>query len=259
MSWMKSLQLAKAVAGKRWFGGEDQADAGLPMGAKVGSLLSFKVGPFLRATGSLVARPDSRAQVVSISRVRVPIAGAIHRLYSVRGDASGDAPEAFVEVFSDEHGVVQELTYYRRLLRLIPATAEEQAMYTGEAGQGLGQATFTVWREQLSGLCEEAALDAVFGGEDQVEYVRSVGSGSVEFVAPYQGIENRIDDKTGEHGLQQEVVFMPYERTLDGGAIEKLLISTEIVKDRDGDAGAREIHVDFMVGLSLTKEDVMIQ
>lgn len=259
MSWMKSLQLAKAVAGKRWFGGEGDADAGLPMGAKVGSLLSFKVSPFLRAMGSFVVRPDSHAQVVSISRVRVPIAGAIHRFYSVRGDAAGDAAEAFVEVFSDEHGVVQELTYYQRLLRLVPATAEDQAMYTGEAGQGLGQATFAVWREQLSGVREDAVLDAVFGQGDRVEFVRSVGGAPVEFVAPYQGIENRIDDKVGDHGLQQEVVFMPYERALDGGAVEKLLISTEIVKDRDGDAGAREIHVDFMVGLSLTKEDVMIQ
>lgn len=257
---MKSLQLARAVAGKRWFDHLQPADASVPMGAKVGSLLTFKVGPFLRAAGSLVTKPDSRAQVVSISRVRVPVDGAIHRLYSARGDAAADAPEAFVEVFTDAKGVLQELAYYCRLLRVIPTSAEEQAAYMGEGGQGLGQATFTIQREQLAAAgASPTVLDDVFAGADCIEYVRSAGEQSIEFVAPYQGIENRIDDRSGEHGLQQEVVFMPYERTLAGGVVEKLVIATEIVKDRDGDAGAREIHVDFMIGLTLAKEDVMIQ
>ncbi len=52
---------------------------------------------------------------------------------------------------------------------------------------------------------------------------------------------------------------MPYARALNGGAQEQLLICTEIVSDRDGDAGAREIHVDFMIGLALTPDGVLVQ
>jgi hypothetical protein len=259
VSWANALQLATAVAGKR-FGREQAADTAAPLGARIGSVLSFKIGPFVRASGSLVVQPQHLERVVSISRLRVPIDGAIHRLYTSRGDADTETAEAFVEVYSDAGGAVQELAYYRRLLRLIPTSADDQAAYTGESGQGLGQATFSLWQQQMSGVgLDQRVIEEAFAQSETIEYLRSAGEPGVEFIPPYVGIENRIDESSGATGLRQEVVFMQYERTLSGGSVEKLLISTEVVKDRNGDVGAREIHVDFMAGLALAKEDVMVQ
>ena len=71
----------------------------------------------------------------------------------------------------------------------------------------------------------------------------------------------RVFDAIGEHGLKQEIYFMPYVRnfgaTNDG--TEYLLISTEIVESQDGDPAKRAIHVDFMIGLPLEKERLSVQ
>lgn len=262
MSWTQALRHAKAFVHKR-IGGADgtanaTADAGAPLGAAVGSLLTLKVNTFLRASGSLVGLPPASNRVVSISRLRVPLDGAVHRLYTSRGDAGGD--ESFVQVWTDAEGEPCEIAYFRRLLRLIPTTAEEQAAFMGEGGQGLGQTTFGVARAQVEGLgLDPALIEAAFGEAEGLEYTRCAGDETVDFIAPYSGVENRIDDRSGETGLRQDIVFMPYRRTLPTGQEEQLLISTEIVRDRNGDAGAREIHVDFMVGLVLTKEGVVVQ
>ena len=96
------------------------------------------------------------------------------------------------------------------------------------------------------------------GDEPALQYTRAAGSAEVPHVQPFRGSENRVDDTQGVNGLRQEVVFMPYELTLAGGAREQLLICTEILKEQDGQA-QREIHVDFMVGLVLSSTDVTIQ
>jgi len=261
VSWANAVQLAKAAIAKHTGVGveKDRADVGVPLGARVGTVLTMKVTPFLRAQDSLVVGPEQFNQVVSISRLRVPMQGTVHRLYTSRGD-DGVEKERFLQVYCDAVGDVQELVYFTRLLRLIPVTAEDQAQFTGEGGSGLGQTTFSVWREQLNGQgIPEAVLARAFGQADSIDYVRCAGSEDQDFVSPYSGEENRIDDRQGNRGLHQEVVFMPYRRLLGSGAEEQLLIETEIVTDQDGDQGKRDIHVDFMVGLVLPKEGVMAQ
>lgn len=238
------------------------ADAGVPMGARVGSLLTFKVAPFLRASDSLVPAlkaGETQQQIVSISRLRVPMKGAVHRFYVMRGD-DGVGDERFLQVFTDAAGEVKELVYFDRLLRLIPQSRDEQDAYMGANQQGLGCASFSLYRSQFDGLdIDEAQLARAFGDADTLVYERCVGDASVEFMEPFRGVENRIDDSVGERGLRQQVVFMPYRRQLAGGGEEQLLVSTEVIQDQDGDAGRRELHVDFMVGLVLTKEGVMVQ
>ena len=52
---------------------------------------------------------------------------------------------------------------------------------------------------------------------------------------------------------------MPYVRTLPDGGREYLLITTEIVESVDGDANRRGIHVDFVVGIPIEQERIVIQ
>ena len=258
MSWTTAIGRARAFLGK----GKpaEREDAGLPLGGQIGSLVKFRVSSFLRAAGSLVPMPEDGQQVQSISRLRVDIQGTVHRYYLERGDG-GRGNERFLQVYTDVTGAVTELVYFTRLLRLYPTSPEEQSAYLGEDGRGLGEVSFSLSCGQLETLDLDpqvlaAAMPQPDGGD--VPYIRAAGPADAHHVQPFRGLENRIDDTQGIHGLRQEVVFMPYERTLAGGAREQLLISTEILKDQDGQA-QREIHVDFMVGLVLTSADVTIQ
>jgi hypothetical protein len=61
------------------------------------------------------------------------------------------------------------------------------------------------------------------------------------------------------HGLRQEMFFMPYVRNLPDGGREYLLITTEIVESVDGDANRRGIHVDFVVGIPIEQERIVVQ
>jgi hypothetical protein len=53
--------------------------------------------------------------------------------------------------------------------------------------------------------------------------------------------------------------FMPYVRELAGGGREYLLITTEIIESVDGDAAKRGIHVDFVIGIPVEQERIVIQ
>jgi hypothetical protein len=53
--------------------------------------------------------------------------------------------------------------------------------------------------------------------------------------------------------------FMPYVRRLADGSREYLLITTEIVESVDGDANKRGIHVDFVIGIPMEQERIVIQ
>jgi hypothetical protein len=149
--------------------------------------------------------------------------------------------------------------YCTQLARIIPETADDQDAYTGAAGYGLGDAGYTLWREQLADTLDDASLATVFGSADRVEYTRDAGAPDAQFVAPFHGRETRIDDAEGVHGLRQEMYFMPYVRKLADGSREYLLITTEIVESVDGDASKRGIHVDFVIGIPLEQERVVIQ
>jgi hypothetical protein len=52
---------------------------------------------------------------------------------------------------------------------------------------------------------------------------------------------------------------MPYARQLGDGSKEYLLITTEIVQSVNGDARKRGIHVDFVVGIPVEQERLVIQ
>lgn len=258
MSWAQAIQRARALIEKRSDSAPVAADAGVPMGGSVGGLITFKVSPFIRAGNTLVPQPQSIEQIVSISRLRTQLQGAVHRLYTARGDG-GQGNECFLQIYTDAAGEAQELVYFHRLLRMIPGSAEEQAAFLGEGDSGLGGSSFSLYKGQFEGLgLPEQLVATAFGDGDSLEYVRCVGDASQDFVKPFKGVENRIDDSMGQNGLRQDVVFMPYRRTLASGGEEQLLICTEVLKEQDGQT-TRQIHVDFMVGLVLTKEGVTVQ
>lgn len=256
---MNAFKLAKAVVAKRLGSADESADAGLPFAARIGSVVTLKINPFLRAQGSLVGMPSASQRVVGVSKLHVDLNGRAYRLYTALGDADS-AAKSFLQVYTDGSGAVLEVIYFRRMVRIIPETAEEQDAFLGEDPGGLGQSTFAIERDQMQGLdLGPGVVEAAFGNDASITYDRAAGESYNDFVAPFRGTENRIDDAAGASGLHQDIVFMPYQRTLAGGATEQLLISTEIVRDRNGDENAREIHVDFMVGLVLTTNDFMVQ
>lgn len=259
MSWSQAFAKARGLLGGRSDAPPAAADAGVPLGGRIGGSISFDASPFLLASDSLVPAPEDLVQIEAISRLRsTDLQGAVHRLYTARGDSGGE-PECFLQIYTDPAGEARELVYYHRILRLFPASQEEQAAFLGEGGTGLGQTTFTLHREQFDGLgLPQALVDRAFGEGDTIGYMRSAGSPAQEHIAPFSGTENRIDDSLGRNGLRQDVVFMPYRRDVAGGGEEQLLICTEIVQEQDGDASRREIHVDFMVGLVLGADFVAV-
>ncbi|MBI3283756.1 MAG: DUF2491 family protein [Burkholderiales bacterium] len=239
-------------------------DAGLPLGARIGSLVHLQMTPLIRAqsAGSLIAMPgEAELRVLAISRVQLQMSGSLYRYYL---NCDEDGTEKFLQLYCDANGEVSELLYCSRLTRLIPETSEDQQAYLGEDGYGLGDRSYTLWRAQLAELGMSAtALDSAFAAAS-LEYFRDAGDAACEFVAPFRGSETRIDDAGGRHGLQQDIVFMPYSRQLGdeaGNSMQRelLLISTEIVRSRDGDRSRREIHVDFMIAIPLEMERLTLQ
>jgi len=146
------------------------------------------------------------------------------------------------------------------LARVIPETAEDQDAYMGIGGSGLGDRSYTLSRSQLGDAGrDESDLDLVFGQRDGLDYWRDAGDTQAEFVAPFYGSEIRLDDASGQHGLNQEMYYMPYTRQLRSGGQEYLLITTEIIRSVNGDPGKRGIHVDFVIGIPLEQERIVIQ
>jgi len=108
-------------------------------------------------------------------------------------------------------------------------------------------------------LVDAGDLELVFGQGDSLDFWRDAGDPQTSFVPPYTGTEVRLDDASGQTGLRQELYFMPYVRQLRSGGNEYLLITTEIVQSVNGDAGKRGIHVDFVIGIPVEQERIVIQ
>ena len=264
MSWKDAFQYVKSAASNQGIVSakkERHADDDLPMNARIGALLKLQTSPFIRAAscGSLMIMPAQTDMIIkAVSRVRLNLCGDLHRYYLETGDDHAQT-EAFLQVFSDEDREVSELMYCIRLTRIIPETEDDQRLFTGEGGAGLGEKSYSLWKEQLADLGYGAAeLDAVFGDGESIDYRRDAGGSSMDFVAPFSGTETRVDDAFGERGLTQKIYFMPYVREIAGGR-EYLLITTEIVESRNGDTSKRSIHVDLMIGLPLEIERVTVQ
>ena len=265
MGWKDVFSYVRGIAGKQGVTGDarvdnKRADDKLPMGARIGSLVQLQRSPLIRAqaNGSLIAMPaDGDTRVLAISQIRLEPDAALFRLYLATGDV--DAKEKFLQVFSSDDGAVAEILYCTQLARVIPESADDQDAYTGVAGYGLGDPSYTLWREQLADMLDAATLATVFGEADRLEYARDAGHGNTGFVAPFTGRETRIDDARSVRGLRQQLYYMPYVRTLADGGREYLLISTEIIESVDGDSGRRGIHVDFVIGIPLEPERVTVQ
>ncbi len=261
MAWRDAYKYMRGIAARHGMdSGDHREDQGLPLGGRIGGMLKMQMTPFIHAStnGSLMQIPDDRDTLIrAVSRVNLDMSGSLFRYYLATGD--DDSPEKYLQLYQDDKGQVAELMYCTRLTRLIPETEEDQEAYMGEAGYGLGDKSYTLWREQLAGLgFDDADLKNVFDDGDSITYQRDAGDPQSEFVRPFSGTETRIDDVGGEHGLKQQVVFMPYARSLAGGT-EFLLITTEIVLSQDGDSNKRGIHVDFMIGIPLEQDRVVIQ
>jgi hypothetical protein len=260
MAWKDVFSYVRGVASKGVTQGDVRIDAGLPLKARIGSVVQLQRSPIIRAqaNGSLVGMPDEGdTRILAVSQLRLQPDTELVRLYLDKGD--GDAKEKFLQLFCGDDGEVAEILYCTQLARVIPETAEDQDAYTGVAGYGLGDQGYTLWREQLADMLGEAELAGVFGDSERLDYVRDAGDSHAAFVQPFKGREIRIDDAQGVHGLRQELYFMPYVRELAGGGREYLLITTEIIESVDGDTTKRGIHVDFVTGIPLEQERVLIQ
>ena len=263
MSWNDAVNYARGVAAKHGIENAQPAarvDADLPMGARVGGLITLQKSPFIRAEcdGSLITVPGNGDTLIrAISRVNLNISGRLFRYFLHTGD--DDSQEKYLQVMQDAKGAIAEILYCTQLTRIVPESADDQDAFMGLSGSGLGDKSYTLWRSQLLDLgVGESELDIVFGDSDRIEYRRDAGDPEQDFIAPFCGVETRVDDADGAHGLEQKLYFMPYVREL-GGSREYLLITTEIVKSRDGDTSRRSIHVDFMIGIPLEQERVQIQ
>jgi hypothetical protein len=262
MGWKNALSYLKGLGTKHGVI-EDQArkDANLPLGARIGSLVTLQASPFVTAelAGSLLSTPEMLQDVVrSIGHVKLNFPGNIYRLYLETGD-DDTKPERFIQIVVDPAGVVVERMYCQRLCRFVPATDDDQAAFTGEGGYGLGAITYALGREQLeqAGLDPERIQTAV-GEAPELVFEREAGNAFDEFVVPFKGSETRIDDAAGTRGLEQSIWFMPYMRSL-GSVTEHLLITTELVNSKDGSDGKRSIHVDMTLGIQLDESRLSIQ
>jgi hypothetical protein len=261
MAWKDVFSYVRAVAANKGVTqGEHHADDGVPLGARIGSVVQVQMSPLIRAqaNGSLIAMPDAAdTRILAVSQILLAPHTELYRLYLDKGD--DDAKEKFLQVFCGDGGKVAEVLYCTQLARVIPETADDQDAYMGTAGYGLGDAGYTLWREQLADMLDAAALETAFGSADRLDYTRDAGAPDAQFVTPFKGRETRIDDAGGVHGLRQELYFMPYVRRLADGGREYLLITTEIVESVDGDTGKRGIHVDFVIGIPMEQERIVVQ
>jgi len=263
MGWKDAIDYLRSGAKRRGVEGDapQAEDRGLPLGARIGSVVDLQMSPLLRANanGSLVALPQAEdSRILAISQFKLSMAGRLYRYYLAKGDE--DEREKFLQLYVDEHGAVKEILYCTQLVRFIPTTAEDQDAFTGTDGCGLGDLQFSLWRSQLeeSGA-DNAVLASGFGDQDALDFERDVGDPNAGFVPPFTGTETRIDDASGTEGLKQQLYFMPYARQLGDGGREYLLVTTEIVQSVNGDARKRGIHVDFVVGIPVEQERLVIQ
>lgn len=261
MGWMDAYHYLRGAAGKLGAATPPRADQDLPLGARIGSLLTLQQTPLIRAgaDGSLIVPPEAAdCRILAVSQLCLNLAGSLFRYYLATGDQDGN--EKFLQLYLDPQGRLAEVMYCTQLARVIPESVADQQAYTGELGAGLGERSYSLWRAQLSDAgWDPQALALVFGDGEELAYWRDGGDPQAAFVAPYTGTETRLDDADGRLGLRQELHFMPYARRLRGGGSESLLITTEIVHSVNGDASRRGIHVDFVIGIPLEQERIVIQ
>lgn len=239
-----------------WHASDDR----LPFDARAGSMLSLQTWPLRQAygNGSLIAPPARDCNpILAISRLELNRSGVLYRYYLADGGAGVEV--SFLQVLSHSRGEASEVLYCTRLARLVAETAEEQEVYTGAAGCGLGDQHYTLWRAQLSHCgYDEEDLNFAFGADDGLDYQRDAGDPASGFIAPYTGTETPLGPGAAAIGARQ-LYYMPYARELDGGAgKESLLIASATPHGVCGDAGRRHLLVEFVIGVPLEAAAVAI-
>ncbi|SDH28293.1 MULTISPECIES: DUF2491 family protein [unclassified Duganella] len=258
MGWTDAYNYLRTGATRLMGDDAPRTDTGLPLGARIGSVVGIQQSPLLRAAGegSLIALPDADdTRIVAVSQIKLKQSGGLYRYYLETGDR--DDKEKFLQVYQNASGEVSEIMYCSQLARVIPESTEDQDAYTGRTGAGLGDRSYTLWREQLSDM--ELDLALIFGANEGIDYWRDAGDPEVAYMPPFTGTEVRLDDASGSTGLRQEMYFMPYVRELRSGNHEYLLITTEIIHSVNGDTSKRGIHVDFVIGIPVEQQRIVIQ
>ncbi len=258
MGWSDAYNYVRNGAARLVANEAPRTDGDLPLGARIGSVVGIQQSPLLRAAGagSLITPPDaSDTRIVAVSQIRLKQSGGLYRYYLATGDR--DDKEKFLQVYQNASGEVSEIMYCTRLARVIPETAADQDAYTGQSGAGLGDRSYTLWRQQLDDL--DLDLDLIFGASDGLDFWRDAGDPETPFMPPFTGTEVRLDDASGSTGLRQDMYFMPYVRELRSGGHEYLLITTEIIHSVNGDPSQRGIHVDFVIGIPVEQQRIVIQ
>ncbi|MDR9836866.1 MULTISPECIES: hypothetical protein [Herbaspirillum] len=256
MSWKNAFSYLGRLSGRGKSRDEVSADAGLPLGLRIGSLVSIKSGYYLamdqRAT---FVRPlPAAAAVKAISSLSLNMDLRVHRFWIETGD-SGVAAR-FLQITSALDGTPKEAFLCSLIARYVPVSVEEQDIYTGANQIGLGEREFAVQRDSIDQRFYSAdEIEKAFGDSVDLVFRRDVG-GSENFVAPFTGVEIRIDDSRGERGLEQSVWFMPYFRRF-GGISEHLFITTANLTSRNG-RPEREVYVDFVAGLPVPLTDLAV-
>jgi hypothetical protein len=257
MAWNDVTRLGKALFQKHTGGPEPTATPDVPLQARIGSVVKIQQTPFIRAEvdGSLVQAPTPQEdRIVAISRVKLGEAGDLYRFFLATEETAPCVK--FLQVYRTAQGHVSDMEYFSSLTSFVPETAEDQDLFTGRSGHGLGDREYQIWREQVVDALPDQVLAAAFANDQPLTFVRDSG-GDAEFTKPYQVQETRVETANGEQGLNQEVFFVPYRRQV-GQTSEALLIATQVVSSADGDDSKRSITVWFYSGVPVEMDRVQI-
>lgn len=227
-----------------------RADADTPLGARIGSVAEFP-RTLIPSVGSLLNIPTtSQMDIVAIGYIEgpVPEGERLVRLYGGLGGGAADEGVSFIELRTRGKQVLCA-DYYVLLSRRIPETAQELAPYQGE-GFGLGEDQFWLADDILqAGGVPEEKIQALLGDQGALEFTRIESPGE-PYVAPVKRTERIILDPTGGRCIEQEVVSMPYARTLEGGLQERLLLTCQTVQSVDGQP-TDVVQLDYLVGIRI--------
>jgi hypothetical protein len=238
---------------------DPRQDQSLPFGASFGSLITVPRAEFAVLSGTLLQPPESaQAPLIAVGQLQVTDAPRmeIFNLYFDKGHGPDGQGRRFLQVYVDD-GQVVEVFHYSHLLRFVPASAEDLIPYTGEAEYGIGDAEFGLEADLLQhSKLPEAIWRKVLAGGERLKYFRDTPT-DADYIRPYRGIEDRLDDPYGYTGLRQRMVYMPYHRKLAGDDIERLLLSCEHVESVDGEA-EHDLHVNFYIGMALSPSTIKV-
>jgi hypothetical protein len=234
------------------------APTDVPFGAKIGATLRFPIDDIIKTSESngLVIPPDVENDTIQrIGRLRVDGVGDFYRFFVNKKD---DNPQ-FIQLYKNNRGSLVEATYYSQIASFIPETSEEQDLFVGANGCGLGDISYDLSKSFVleNGPIENNSANRSFSYDDSINFYRE-GPSQADFLAPFEGVEIQSTDDSGEHGLKQRVWFSMYQRGLNNGQHENLLVATQLVESVDGDDSRRSITVAFYSGIPIDHHHIFV-